>query len=120
MSLAQHIPAEFPLAGSHAWLAPEEGRPKALPVTIIQHDRRDRSVYVAQRGRIMPGEEASSHRRVAHTELYASEAEAIGEPCKTCRGSGQRKRNRKGLVSLHSCATCAGSGRLFPKKAGRQ
>lgn len=114
MSLAQRIPVDFPLAGSFAWLKPAEGRPEALQVRIVQHDVRDGSVRVSAIQRPPFGQEASAFRRVDRAELYASEVEAIGEICKPCRGSGQRKRSRKGAVKVTTCATCHGAGRVFP------
>lgn len=113
MSLAARIQPEFPLPDSLAWLAPEEGRKDALQVRIVQHDRRDGSVRVSQHGRTWPGEAASAFRRVSRAELFATEEEAIGTPCKPCRGTGQRKRTRKGAQLLDTCPRCDGKGRVF-------
>lgn len=115
MSLAQRIPTEFPLAGSIAWLRPEPGREEALQVRIVQHDARDGSVRVSAVDRPPFGEEASAFRKVDRAELYATEAEAIGTLCKTCKGTGQRPRTRRGaVVKIIDCPTCDGKGRLFP------
>ena len=117
MSLAARIAPEFPLPGSEAWLRPEPGRPEALPIRIIQRDRRDGSFYVAQRGTVYPHEAASAHRRVALAEIFATEEEAIGEVCKPCKGTGQRRRTRKGALALSTCPRCDGAGRVFPNAA---
>lgn len=113
--LAARIPVDFPLAGSIAWLRPEEGRPEALQVRIVQHDVRDGSVRVSAVDRPPFGQEATAFRRVERAELYATEAEAIGTLCKTCKGTGQRNRARRGgAVRTIDCPTCHARGRLFP------
>lgn len=112
--LAQRIPVEFPLAGSIGWLKPEEGRAEALQVRIIQHDVRDKSVRVSAVDRPPFGQEASAFRRVERAELFATEAEAIGTLCKTCKGTGKRNRRRGAMVKAIDCPTCQGVGRVFP------
>lgn len=115
MSLAQRILVDFPLAGSIGWLRPEEGRDQAVQVRIIQQDMRDRSFLVSELDNKFPREQATASRRVERAQLYATESEAIGFPCKTCHGSGQRPRTRRGqVVKIIDCPTCQGAGRVFP------
>ena len=113
MSLAARIPVEFPLAGSLAWLKPEGGRAEALQVRIVQHDARDGSVRVSATQRPPFGQEASAFRKVERAELFETEAEAIGLPCKPCRATGQRRHTRKGVMKVTTCPKCQGAGRVF-------
>ena len=86
------IRPQFPLAGSHAWLRPEEGRDRALPVRIVQHVSRDGTVFVAARERPPHGEEASANRRVQLAELAESADEAmLPLPVKKPRKPRRRK-----------------------------
>lgn len=77
MSLAQRIPAPFPLPGSFGWLRPEEGRDRAMQVKILQHDARDGTVFVAAAGRVFPSEAATANRRVTLAELAEHQADAM-------------------------------------------
>jgi hypothetical protein len=76
MSLAQRIPAEFPLPGSLAWLRPEPGRDRPMQVKILQHDARDGTVFIASAERVFPCEAATANRRVTLAELAEHQADA--------------------------------------------
>jgi hypothetical protein len=99
VSLAQRIPAPFPLAGSIAWLRPEEGRDAAMQVKILQHDARDGTVFVAAAGRVFPSEAATANRRVTLAELAEHEADAmlplpVKKPRSSRKPRGRQKRTK--------------------------